>query len=423
MTITKLQITEPLAHLLRPRNLDEFFGQHDIVAEGKLLKQLIKDDQLHNMIFWGPPGVGKTTLAQIIAEQTKSNFRTMSAVTDGVPKLRQLIAEADEMKRLGTPTILFIDEIHRFNKAQQDALLPHTERGTITLIGATTENPSFEVISALLSRSQVFVFKSLEEKDLRAILDRALAKVAELTKTTPRKFTKDGVEYLLNHANGDARALLNTLEIILKVSENEKPDAKEIQNILQKKYLRYDKTGEEHYNIISALHKSLRDSDPDGALYWMMRMLEAGEDPRYIVRRLIRFASEDIGMADPHALLVAEAARQAVLFNGMPECEVNLAQAAVHLAMAPKSNALYTAVNKIKRSIQETGNLEVPLHLRNAPTKLMKDLNYGKGYQYAHNHKDAKVDQKHLPEALDGQTYYHPTDRGLESKIKSKLQR
>ncbi|MBD3270543.1 AAA family ATPase [Candidatus Peregrinibacteria bacterium] len=415
MTNPKFTSSEPLAHLLRPKTLTEFAGQEEVVSEGKMLQKLIESDQLNNMIFWGPPGVGKTTLAQIIAEQTKSNFKTLSAVTSGVADLRKIIQEAEEMKRLGTPTILFIDEIHRFNKAQQDALLPHTERGTITLIGATTENPSFEVNSALLSRSQVFVFKSLTEQDLEKILDRALDQV------TDQKLTKQAKSFLTHHANGDARTLLNTLEVVLKISKSKKIDEPEIKAILQKKFLRYDKKGEEHYNIISALHKSLRDSDPDGALYWMMRMLEAGEDPKYVARRLVRFASEDIGMADPHALLVAIAAKDAVLFNGMPECEVNLAQACIHLAMAPKSNASYKAVNAVKSEIKSTGNLEVPLHIRNAPTKLMKELDYGKGYKYAHDYEDAKVNQQHLPDELKGKRYYFPTERGIEAKIKERL--
>jgi putative ATPase len=419
-------IQEPLANLMRPKTLEEFFGQEDLMGKDKTLQKLIESDQVHSMIFFGPPGVGKTTLAQIIAEKTASKFVTISAVTAGVPELRKIIEEAEEFRRLGSPTILFVDEIHRFNKSQQDFLLPHTEKGTVVLIGATTENPSFEVNSALLSRAQVFVFKALDDLALEKISGRALERVAALLMAETKQEMKfsleqEALEFLIGFANGDARNLLNTLEVILKVAEQWPVNIEEIRRILQKKNLRYDKKGEEHYNIISALHKSMRDSDPDGALYWMMRMLEGGEDPLYIARRLIRFASEDIGMADPHALLVAVAAKDACHFNGMPECEVNLAQAVVHLAMAPKSNALYAAVGEIKRAIKQTGNLEVPLHIRNAPTKLMKEWGYGKGYKYAHDYRGALVDQQHLPDQLKGQRFYHPTDHGIEAKIKAKL--
>lgn len=417
---------EPLANLMRPKTLEEFFGQDELVGKGKTLQKLIESDQLHSMIFYGPPGVGKTTLAQIIAEKTVSRFVTVSAVTAGVPELRGIVAEAEEYRRLGTATVLFVDEIHRFNKSQQDFLLPHTERGTVVLIGATTENPSFEVNSALLSRAQVFVFQSLDDGALENIARRAMEKTAELVMAEKKlavqfALDQEAMEYLIGFANGDARNLLNTLEVILKVAEQWPVGIEEMRRILQKKNLRYDKKGEEHFNIISALHKSMRDSDPDGALYWMMRMLEGGEDPLYVARRLIRFASEDIGMADPHALLVAVAAKDACHFNGMPECEVNLAQAVVHLAMAPKSNALYMAVGSIKKAIHDTGNLEVPLHIRNAPTKLMKQWGYGKGYKYAHDYEGAKVKQEHLPGRLEGTRFYHPTAQGLEAKIKERL--
>lgn len=417
---------EPLANLLRPKTLEEFFGQEELVGKGRTLNKLIESDQLHSMIFYGPPGVGKTTLAQIIAEKTAARFVTVSAVTAGVPELRMIVAGAEEYRRLGTSTVLFVDEIHRFNKSQQDFLLPHTERGTVVLIGATTENPSFEVNSALLSRAQVFVFKALDEKALEGIARRALQRTEDLLKEEKgleAQFVLDGeaMEFLIGFSNGDARNLLNTLEVVLKVAEKWPVDIEEMRRILQKKSLRYDKKGEEHFNIISALHKCMRDSDPDGALYWMMRMLEGGEDPLYIARRLIRFASEDIGMADPHALLVAVAAKEACHFNGMPECEVNLAQAVVHLSMAPKSNALYMAVGAINGVIRETGNLEVPLHIRNAPTKLMKQWGYGKGYKYAHQFEGARVEQEHLPGALQGRKFYHPTDRGVEAKIKDRL--
>ncbi len=416
---------QPLAYLLRPKSLEDFFGQDELVGEGKMLRELIKNDQLHSVIFYGPPGCGKTTLANIVANETKAEFEVVSAVTSGVPELRKVVERAKEHKKMGQRTVLFVDEIHRFSKSQQDALLPHVEDGTVTLIGATTENPSFEVISALLSRSQVFVFKALSEDSLKKILERALKKVAEMKQLDDLKMEEDGKDYLAKFANGDARALLNNLEIVIKLSKKvatgDNITLEEIQRVLQRKNLRYDKKGEEHYNIISALHKSMRDSDPDGALYWMSRMLEGGEDPLYIARRLIRFASEDVGMADPHALLVAVAAKDACHFIGMPECSVNLAQAVVHLSMAPKSNALYRAYGSIKDDINKFGNLEVPFHIRNAPTKLMKEWGYGKGYKYAHNFEDAQVDQQHLPDNLKGRIYYEPTDRGLEEKIKQKL--
>ncbi|HLG25362.1 MAG TPA: replication-associated recombination protein A, partial [Candidatus Gracilibacteria bacterium] len=367
--------------MLRPKTLEEFFGQEDIVGDGKLLRQLIKEDNLHSVIFYGPPGTGKTTLASIIANETSAEFEAVSAVTSGVPELRKVIDRAKERKKMGTRTVLFVDEIHRFSKSQQDALLPHVEDGTVTLIGATTENPSFEVISALLSRSQTFVFKALDGAALGSILDRAVKKVAEMggKKVVLDQESKD---FLVQYANGDGRGLLNTLEIVLKLAQKEKITYADVQKVLQRKNLRYDKKGEEHYNIISALHKSMRDSDPDGAVYWMGRMLEGGEDPLYIARRVIRFASEDIGLADPNALNQAVSAMQACHFNGMPECGVNLAQAVIYCAMAPKSNALYSAYGAVQRDIEKRGNLEVPVHIRNAPTKLMKEWGYGKGYKY-----------------------------------------
>lgn len=432
----------PLAFTLRPKSLEDFFGQEEIVGQGKLLRELIEQDKLHSVIFYGPPGCGKTTLANIVAAKTNAEFEVMSAVTGGVPELRRVVAVAKERKKMGTRTVLFVDEIHRFSKSQQDALLPHVEDGTVTLIGATTENPSFEVNSALLSRSQVFVFKALDEEALKGILNRAL-KLVSLQSGAQREtdtskelcafeveggsvlesinIDEEGKDFLVQFANGDARTLLNNLEIVLKLACKEQIGLKDIQKILQRKNLRYDKKGEEHFNIISALHKSMRDSDPDGALYWLGRMLEGGEDPLYVARRLIRFASEDIGMADPHALLVAVAAKEACHFNGMPECGVNLAQAVVHLSMAPKSNALYTAYGAVQSDIGKFGNLEVPLNIRNAPTKLMKEWGYGKNYQYAHNFAGAKVNQQHLPDELKARRYYVPTDRGLEAKIKEKL--
>jgi len=416
------QFDEPLAFSLRPKSLDDVFGQEDIVGEGKMLRKLILEDKLHSVIFFGPPGTGKTTLANIVANETDAEFQVMSAVTGGVPELRKIIAEAKGKKMMGRKTILFVDEIHRFNKAQQDALLPHVEDGTVILIGATTENPSFEVISALLSRSQVFVFKSLEIPSLVKILERAVDFNNERVKKQ-YVLADDAKDFLAHYANGDARMLLNTLEIVIKIVKNEKIGLEHVQNAIERKFLRYDKKGEEHYNIISALHKSMRDSDPDGALYWMARMLEGGEDPLYIARRLIRFASEDVGMADPHALLVAVAAKDACHFVGMPECNVILAQVVVHLSMAPKSNALYMAYGAVSRDIKKFGNLEVPLHIRNAPTKMMKEWGYGKGYKYAHDYEGAKVDQKHLPDALKDRIYYEPTDRGIEAKIKEAIRR
>lgn len=422
--------SEPLAFMLRPKTLEEFFGQEEIVGDGKLLRELIQQDNLHSVIFYGPPGSGKTTLASIIANETSAEFEAVSAVTSGVPELRKVIDRAKERKKMGTRTVLFVDEIHRFSKSQQDALLPHVEDGTVTLIGATTENPSFEVISALLSRSQTFVFKALDEKALSGILERALKKVSEMA---GRRIMLDeqSCDFLVQFANGDARSLLNTLEIILKLVKPvglgtkavQKISYDNVQKILQRKNLRYDKKGEEHYNIISALHKSMRDSDPDGALYWMVRMLEGGEDPLYIARRLIRFASEDVGMADPNALNQCVAAMQACHFNGMPECGVNLAQAVIYLSMAPKSNALYTSYGAVKRDISTFGNLEVPFHIRNAPTKLMKEWGYGKGYKYAHDYQGGVVDQEHLPDQLKGKQYYEPTDRGIEARIKEKLEK
>ncbi len=413
---------EPLAHVLRPASLDDFFGQEEIVGDDKLLKQLIREDKIHSMIFYGPPGTGKTTLARIIANATSAEFDQVSAVTSGVPELRKIVEVAKKRKEMGQRTVLFVDEIHRFNKAQQDALLPHVEDGTVILIGATTENPSFEVNSALLSRSQVFVFQALDDEALAGILTRALQKVAEMT-GKKQSIDEKGCDFLVQYANGDARTLLNTLEIVVKLVKKKKITHDDIQKVLQRKNLRYDKKGEEHYNIISALHKSMRDSDPDGAMYWMMRMLEGGEDPLYIARRLIRFASEDIGMADPNALSVCVAAQQACHFNGMPECDVNLAQAVVYCSMAPKSNALYKGCGSIRSDIKDMGNLEVPLHIRNAPTKLMKEWGYGKNYKYAHNYEEGTVAQQHLPDELKGRTYYSPTDRGIEARIKEKLEK
>jgi len=399
----------PIAYILRPEKIDEFVGQRQIVGEGSWLRRAIKKDQLTSMVFFGPPGTGKTTLAQIIAKTTKSHFIIVNAVLGTTKELKEHMKEAEKTRE---KTIIFIDEIHRFNKAQQDVLLPYVERGDIILIGATTENPSFTVISPLISRSKVLAFNRLEKEDLGEILDRALKKYPNI------KIDEDAREILVSESNGDARILLNAFEDLISQTSKISKKTIEKSNIL--KVLKYDKTGEEHYNIISALHKSMRDSDADAAVYWMMRMLEAGEDPLYIARRLIRFASEDIGIADPHALLVATAAYDACHFIGMPECDVILAQAAVHLSLSPKSNSLYMAVLSARSDIRQYGNLDVPMNIRNAPTKLMKTMGYGKDYQYAHNFKDAKVYQQHLPDRLKGKKYYYPTDRGLEGKISKK---
>jgi putative ATPase len=399
----------PLANELRPQSLDDFVGQKQIVGSSSWLKKAIKTDNSSSMIFFGPPGTGKTTLARIIANTTSARFVQINAVLGTIKQLKLDLEQAKEDAKEGKRTIIFIDEIHRFNKAQQDVLLPYVERGSITLIGATTENPSFTVISPLISRSKVLVFDRLEKEDLAQILDRALKKFPKL------KIDGEAREILLSESNGDARVLLNALEDLESQGNSVTKKMIERSNIL--KVLKYDKTGEEHYNIISALHKSMRDSDPDAAVYWMMRMLEAGEDPLYVARRLIRFASEDIGIADPHALLVATAAYQACHFIGMPECDVILAQAAVHLSLSPKSNSLYKAVLGSRSDIRKFGNLDVPMNIRNAPTKLMGQIGYGKGYKYAHDFENAKVDQQHLPDNLKGKKYYFPSDRGLEGKI------
>ncbi len=402
----------PLANDLRPKKLSEFVGQTHLSSSDSWLRRAIEKDVLSSIILFGPPGSGKTTLAHIVANATKSRFVQINAVLGTTKQLRKELEVAKEDTKLGKKTIIFIDEIHRFNKAQQDVLLPYVERGAIVLIGATTENPSFTVISPIISRSKVLVLNRLEKEDLEKILSRAVKKFPKL------KIDKQARDILIESANGDARILLNSIEDLAGQMNVVNKRSIEKSNIL--KVLKYDKTGEEHYNIISALHKSMRDSDPDGAIYWMLRMLDAGEDPLYIARRLVRFAAEDIGIADPHALLVAVAAYDACHFIGLPECDVHLAQAVVHLSCAPKSNALYKAVGLARADIKKFGNLDVPKHIRNAPTRLMKQWGYGKGYKYAHNFEDAKVDQVHLPEKLKGRKYYFPTDRGLEKRIKEK---
>ncbi len=415
----------PLADRMRPRNLDEFYGQEHIVGRGRLLRQLIESDNITSMILWGPPGVGKTTLAMIIAGMTHAEFVTFSAVTSGMKEIKEVMARAEETRRRGVRTVLFVDEIHRFNKAQQDAFLPHVEKGNIVLIGATTENPSFEVNSALISRSRVFVLKSLEIDDLKRLLKNAVKDPRGLGNL---KLSIDDKIYeeIAVYANGDARSALNTIEIAA-LGAKEKDgvrviDLKVIQDCIQKKSLMYDKNGEEHYNIISALHKSMRNSDPDAAVYWLARMLEAGEDPLYVARRLVRFASEDVGMADTRALQQAVAAFQACHFIGMPECTVNLTQAVVYLSLAPKSNSLYTAYEKAKKDAQETMAEGVPLQIRNAVTSLMGNLGYGNGYMYAHDYENKITDLQCLPDSLKDKEYYNPTDQGMEKNYRERLQ-
>ena len=417
--------TRPLAARLRPQALEEFAGQTHLLGEGKVLRRLIESDRISSMIFWGPPGVGKTTLARIIANRTKAAFIDFSAVTSGIKEIRQVMQQAEDNRRFGERTIVFVDEIHRFNKAQQDAFLPFVEKGSIILIGATTENPSFEVNGALLSRCKVFVLHALTTDELTALLARAL--------TDPRGFggqkieiEPDMLEAIANFANGDARAALSTLEMVVLNGDANGSTVTVTRDTLEqcisKKSLLYDKTGEEHYNLISALHKSMRNSDPDAAVYWLARMLEAGEDPLYIARRVTRFACEDVGMADSRALEIAVAAYQACHFIGMPECSVHLTHAVVYMSLAPKSNALYVAYEAAKKDALTQLSEPVPLVIRNAPTRLMQELDYGKGYQYAHDTADKLTDMQCLPDSLEGRAYYRPTEQGLEAKYKARLE-
>ena len=422
----------PLAERMRPRTLDQFVGQAGAVGEGSLIHHAVLHGQVFSMILWGPPGCGKTTLARIMARTTRVHFVHFSAVLSGVKQIREVIAAArEERERRQRMTILFVDEIHRFNKAQQDAFLHHVESGLITLIGATTENPSFEVIPALLSRCRVVVLKALSTEDLVTVLNCALADEERGLGHMQVTAESNVLDHLARLADGDARAALSGLEAAVALA-GQKPSAdgaqsppqltvQDLERALQKKALLYDKDGEEHYNLISALHKSLRDSDPDGGLYWLGRMLEAGEDPVYVMRRLIRFASEDVGMADPFALDLAVSALDALRCIGLPEAELALAQAVVYLATAPKSNALYTAYGQVKRTIRQAGSLPVPMHLRNAPTKMMREQGYGQGYRYAHDYQQGVVAQDHLPESLSQRRFYRPTDRGFEKTVARRL--
>jgi putative ATPase len=409
---------------MRPCTLAEFVGQEHLLGPGKLLRGVAGAGKLRSLILWGPPGSGKTTLAQILANCAGAACVHFSAVTSGVKDLKKIIQEAEQLERLGKPTVLFVDEIHHFNKAQQDNFLPHVERGTLILIGATTENPSFEVISPLLSRCQVLVLKTLSTENMAVIIDRALGDRERGLGKLALSLATDGREFLLQHAQGDCRVALNALESAATLAQSSQEkiiSLVHLQEALQKKPLRYDKAGEEHYNVISAFIKSLRGSDADAALYWMMRMIEAGEDPLFIARRMVIFAAEDIGNADPRALQVAIAAKDAVHFVGLPEGRIPLAQAVTYLATAPKSNASYQAMLAAAKDVDEHGALAVPLHLRNAPTGLMKNLGYGKDYKYAHNYEDNVVDQDHLPQELSGRNYYTPGESGYEKQIKERL--
>lgn len=420
------QPNAPLASRLRPRNLEEFIGQEQLLGPGKVLRQLIDQDQVSSMIFWGPPGVGKTTLARIIAGKTQAAFIDFSAVTSGIKEIKEVMNRAETSRLMGDKTILFIDEIHRFNKAQQDAFLPFVEKGSIILIGATTENPSFEINSALLSRCKVFVLQALSVEELARLLRGAL--------NDSRGFGGQDIEitdemlYMIGgFANGDARVALNTLEMVVLngVRSNGKTTVTKegLEQCVSKKSLLYDKNGEEHYNLISALHKSMRNSDVDAAIYWLMRMLEAGEDPLYVARRLIRFASEDVGMADSRALEIAVAAYQACHFIGMPECDVTLTHVVTYLSLAPKSNALYIACGRAKKDAREMLAEPVPLQIRNAPTRLMKELRYGEGYEYAHDTEDKLTMMRCLPESLSGRRYYEPTQQGSEARVQERMAR
>jgi putative ATPase len=421
--------SRPLADRMRPRTLDEFVGQEHILGPGKALRVQIERDDTGSLIFWGPPGVGKTTLAKIIARMTHADFIEFSAVLAGIKEIKQVMADAERARQYGTRTIVFVDEVHRFNKAQQDAFLPYVEKGSIRLIGATTENPSFEIISALLSRCRVYLLRSLTEEQIVLLLRRALPDKERGLGDLDLVADEDGLHKIAAYSSGDARSAYNALEVAATLAREARPQGPAritdaiVTDALQKRVLMYDKAGEEHYNLISALHKSVRNSDPDAALYWLARMLEAGEDPLYIARRVVRMASEDIGLADPNALGITLAARDAVDFLGMPEGSLALAQAVVYLCSAPKSNALYTAYGAVQEDVERTAQDPVPLHLRNAPTGLMKAFGYGEGYQYAHNLDDKVADMQCLPDNLKDRVYYHPTDQGIEARIKARLEK
>ena len=413
----------PLADRMRPRTLEEFVGQAHLVGSGKPLRVQIERDDHGSMIFWGPPGTGKTTLAKIIARMTRAEFIEFSAVLSGIKEIKQVMSEAERARQYGTRTIVFIDEIHRFNKAQQDAFLPHVEKGNIRLIGATTENPSFEINSALLSRARVYVLQALTEDEIVTLLERALRDEERGLGQLKLKLASDALKTIASLSSGDARGAYNILEVAasLAQSSNSEITREIVQEAVQKRVLLYDKAGEEHYNLISALHKSVRNSDPDAALYWLGRMLEAGEDPLYVARRVVRMAVEDIGLADPQALSLCMAARDAVDFIGMPEGNLALAEAVVYLSVAPKSNALYTAYGAVQEDVESTAAQPVPLHLRNAPTRLMKQLHYGRGYQYAHDVEGKVANMQCLPDNLKDRLYYQPTNEGIEKRIGERL--